>query len=411
MNTYVNKPPGWKTRPIIAVLVIVVTMLVLQSNAFAATAANATITNTAAVSWLDGDGLNPANANASVSVTVNLLQATPTLSAPADASTASGTALDYTYTIRTNANGQDTYTLTDSFVSSTGTYSSETTEIRDTAGGAGSIIGSVTLGATTAAAIANSGTAVITVPADGASDASINGIAAGDTLYIGTATYTVASITDNATGTSTITLTTNLAANVNVADLIAEQQTFYYRVTPVAIGSGTVTNTVTADDTVSAVATDTTVTTITLSAPSVTVTKYVRNVTTGTAGTGTPISYDSGGGANNYYPTGVTGKPGDVLEYVIQVANAGSGGGATAVIITDPVPAYTTYVASSMTLDGVALTDADADGDAGETDGTTVYIYAGDTVGNDGAAGVGNGTGGTLTSGTTTRGSFQVTIQ
>ena len=269
----------------------------------------------------------------------------------------------------------------------------------------------MTLGATTAAATASIGASAITVPADGTSDASINGVEAGDTLVIGGNTYTVSSITDNATGTSTINLGSNLTTNVSIADLIAERQTFYYRVTPSAIGSGTVTNTLTADDGVSTAATDDTITTITLTAPSVTVTKYVRNVTTGTAGGGTTISYDSGSGSNTYYSSGVTGKPGDVLEYVIQVANAGTGGGATDVVINDPVPAYTTYVASSMTLDSAALTDADNDADAGETDGTTVYIYAGSTPGNDGAAGVGNGTGGTLTAGSTTRGSFRVTIQ
>lgn len=55
--------------------------------------------------------------------------------------------------------------------------------------------------------------------------------------------------------------------------------------------------------------------------------------------------------------------PGTVLTYRVDVLNAGTGQ-ATDVVITDAVPAHTTYISGSMTVAGVAKTDA-ADGDSG----------------------------------------------
>lgn len=54
--------------------------------------------------------------------------------------------------------------------------------------------------------------------------------------------------------------------------------------------------------------------------------------------------------------------PGTVLTYTVIVTNNGTGQ-ADAVVVTDPVPANTTYQAGSITLDGAGRTDAgDADG-------------------------------------------------
>jgi len=65
--------------------------------------------------------------------------------------------------------------------------------------------------------------------------------------------------------------------------------------------------------------------------------KYVRNVTTSAAGTGTAYSYNS----INYYPAGVTAKPGDILEYILVSTNSGSGP-VSAAVVTDVLP--TSYV-------------------------------------------------------------------
>lgn len=61
--------------------------------------------------------------------------------------------------------------------------------------------------------------------------------------------------------------------------------------------------------------------------------------------------------------------PGAVLTYTITVDVTGSGT-AQGVVITDPFPVNTTYVASSLTLNSGALTDA-VDADAGDVNATT----------------------------------------
>lgn len=60
-------------------------------------------------------------------------------------------------------------------------------------------------------------------------------------------------------------------------------------------------------------------------------------------------------------------SPGTTVQYTMTVTNNG-GSAATGVVVNDPVPAGTTYVAGSMTYDGVAQTDA-ADTDSGSYNG------------------------------------------
>ncbi|MEU4687191.1 Ig-like domain-containing protein [Actinoplanes sp. NPDC023714] len=64
--------------------------------------------------------------------------------------------------------------------------------------------------------------------------------------------------------------------------------------------------------------------------------------------------------------------PGDEIEYRIAVRNDGRDI-ADGVTLTDPIPVWTTYVPSSLRIEGVPVTDA-ADGDGGETGaGTAVF--------------------------------------
>jgi uncharacterized repeat protein (TIGR01451 family) len=67
-----------------------------------------------------------------------------------------------------------------------------------------------------------------------------------------------------------------------------------------------------------------------------TLTKYVRNVSL-PSGSGVPYIYSG----VNYYPTGVTAKPGDILEYIL-VANNSASGAVSASVVTDILP--TSYV-------------------------------------------------------------------
>jgi len=68
-------------------------------------------------------------------------------------------------------------------------------------------------------------------------------------------------------------------------------------------------------------------------------------------------------------------SPGTTLTYNVVVTNIGAGV-ATNVVITDPIPTYTTYVAESILVNGVGKTD-DADGDGAQFTGTAVLIGSG----------------------------------
>lgn len=397
--------------------VLVMALFGVTQVAEANSAANTTIRNTVTVNYDDAAGTPLTAVTAYVDITVNLVEATPTLSAPADQSTDPATDAVYSYTITSNANGPDTYDLSEvSLVESAG-ISGSTSAFS---------VGSIDLGASTVATsgtITGAGTTAIAVPSDNANDGSVNGIAAGDTVVVNGQVFTVASVDDSNggnPGTSTITVNGNgTDTNIAVGDVIGEQGSFTLTVTPgtvTAAGNQTITVNIGAQDDgpTAAQATDETITTV--SVPTLTVKKYVANITAAVAGAGDTLTVDTGGGAGSttYYTTNVTGKPSDVLEYVIEINNAVGAGTATDVVISDPVSQFTSYVSSTMRLDPgtgtfAALNDDEAGGDGGETDGTTIYIYAG-SGGIDGLAGLNNGTGGSLAANLTTYGVFRVTI-
>jgi uncharacterized repeat protein (TIGR01451 family) len=67
--------------------------------------------------------------------------------------------------------------------------------------------------------------------------------------------------------------------------------------------------------------------------------------------------------------------PGAILTYTITSSIAGVGT-ATAVVITDPIPANATYVTNSLKLNSAALSDA-SDGDVGSVGGTPTTVSVG----------------------------------
>jgi uncharacterized repeat protein (TIGR01451 family) len=79
--------------------------------------------------------------------------------------------------------------------------------------------------------------------------------------------------------------------------------------------------------------------------------------------------------------------PGAVIQYTIVVTNTGTAS-ATAVALSDNIPANTTYVPASMTLNAAALTDiVDAPTpDAGAFTGTAVNVNAGTVASGGGTA-------------------------
>lgn len=125
--------------------------------------------------------------------------------------------------------------------------------------------------------------------------------------------------------------------------------------------------------------------------------KYVRNVDT--------PAKNAGGGVTiygqEYFTSGVTGNPGEELEYLVVITNPDSVD-AKNVVFTDTMPNFTTYTTSSLvvdadgdgTFDAPIAADTETDAAAGGVigvSGSTITVYAGVGGSEDGA-----GTGGTL---------------
>lgn len=76
---------------------------------------------------------------------------------------------------------------------------------------------------------------------------------------------------------------------------------------------------------------------------------------------------------------GTSTVPGSIVTYTI-VANVTGSGSVSNLVVTDAIPAGTTYVAGSLALDGASLTDVAGD-DAGEADATGISVDLGTLAG------------------------------
>ena len=347
-------------------------------------AANTQIINQAQLSY--NDGVSTRTATASVTVTVGLVAAAPNIAPGPPQSTSytgAGTILSDSYTVTAGANGPDTYNLTAAMTGSTNTSGATATSTAPT----------VALGATVTT-IGSSST-VIVVPADGnlpGEMPGVNGIQVGDTLVINGDTRTVAAISDNASGTSTITLNAALTgAAPGVGVLVAEQKVVTATVTAGTIATTGTDVTVSANMTATSVSSGGATTTSasvlnTYTSGVATLTKYVRNISV-PSGSGVPYIYSG----INYYPNGVTAKPGETLEYIL-VANNSGAGAVSASVVTDVLPtgfvalkanAYgagkeVTYVSDTNVVTTLsAALDADTANYVGPT--LTVYVGTGAT--------------------------------
>jgi hypothetical protein len=308
-------------------------------SAWANVAANTQIINTATLTYNDGTGTKTVN-SLPVVVTVTLIPGTPTVAKVSDQSTSytgPNTPLTNTFTITaSNTNGPDTYLLTPAIIGTPSNTSVASVALTSPAS-------PVLLGATVT--LAGCTTTVLNVPADGNNgDNAVNGIAKDDWVVVNGQLKQVASIVDNATLISTITLASALTVAPSAGILVGEQQTV-----TVTVNSGTIQNTgqnivITKQLTIAST-TDSTKTANTSANPTIdtytsglaTLTKYVRNVTTPAVGTGTVYPYSS----NNYYSSGITAKPGETLEYILVATNTGNAQ-VSAAAITDTLPI--TYV-------------------------------------------------------------------
>jgi hypothetical protein len=396
---------------------LAIALLAASGASNAAAPANSTITNTASLTYT---GLG-APLTASVEVGIGLVVTQPSiLPLPGDNTVAENASSSFAYTITAAANGPDQYNLgrADAVVTLDGPDVSGFTQT--------GAITSVTLGATALAVATAGAVTTITVPSDGTIDGNVNGISPGDTVVIGGSVFTVAagaaSVSEGPT-TTVITLTT--AVTAAQGEGVFEQQSFNLVIAdvntvtlPATSGTITTTVTITSNTTPGAFTlNDEVVTTVNANIPTVTFNKFVRNLTTGAAGTGAVMTVDLDGTDPtftdiDYYPTGATfagnvaAVPGDVLEYLI-VANATGAGSVTGASVTDAIPPFTAYNASSTRLNG-GVPVADVGADSALNSGLTINSFATATSTGSHAAGTLEGA---VAPGNNAFITFQVTVQ
>lgn len=341
-------------KSVLALLVAVPVLMSTQAS-FANTAANTAIVNRAVLTYNGG-----LTAESSVIVKVDLVPAQPNVTISSGVGVYQGVdtpLITNTVTITSSANGPATYTVAPTVTASTNSTDPSVT------GGL-----SPTLGATVTAGTGGTTFIVVPAPIDAttAADSEVNGIAVNDVIV-----FTVNGNTYTPTVTSTLynpasnTFQINWsnaqavpAANVLGAGVqVGERQQVNLSVLPGSINTlgAELTVTVSADVTAANFPTASVISPAnkwTSTPPTITFQKYSRNVTTPVAGTGVshsaPIEGNSGAGAQPYYTGGVTGKPGDVIEYVIEAANSGTSTfDLTSCAISDSVP--TNYVTDLLT--------------------------------------------------------------
>ena len=368
------------TNIVLGVLALVV-FLAGATSASAATSANATIHNVVGVEWLSGTTVY--HQAASADVTVATVASLPTIfQNPANRTVANLTAVDYHTVITSNANGPDTYnfahqaeTLVNIGAGTAYTYPVTSQQLWG-----GIIVGSNATGNT----IYLPGGSIIT-----GSPGTANSVDPGMYLVINGNLYTVNAVVSvgnaaaGATAGATPTpLTAEVLAQVTLTPVATPQWGFGAGVALSGTFTGTgapsgligvqvgqavdvdnfsfttanptnpaLTATYTSPFTVTTAAgnlagallttpTFNFVTTVQMA--TLTINKYFRVITGGSAGTPTATVDVTSPASIATTFTGGSPKPGEYVEYCIVVHNTGLGD-ATTNVIKDPLPPYTTY--------------------------------------------------------------------
>lgn len=364
-----------KFTKILATLGVMLGLVFAGSSAYATTPANALLKNTASLTYTGA--ASPITAD--VTVTVSLVRAAAVIngSAPADTTVTENQQYTQTYKIIAQANGPDTYEATANGSPTNVTGSSAPT-VTVTTGGDGSVpAAGFKLGASALAVAEPGGETVIRVPDDatpggtGADAGEVNGLKVGDKVVFdgSTTEYTIATITyPGGTDLAEITLTGGTVPTLPVGTGIYEVGEITTTVTNVGTSSGTPSNinvTLEVEPTATP-GTNTFTDSVTVTVAKLTFKKLVRNVTQDTA-PGAPADCEanpgfSGGeaittGGQKYCSQGVTGQPGQILEYLIRVTNSGATD-ITGAVLSDVLDEFTTYVADSTAMNTTDVDDA-----------------------------------------------------
>ena len=376
-------------------LLFVAAFLVTAPGVQANTGAGATILNTVAVTYYDAGGVQVYNANATTSTTVNLVKAGLTYSGrptsgskgssaamPSGQTIDSGATATYLIALTANANGGDTYNLSDT-VGALTNMTSDTVTYSTVRNDGSTVIASspatVALGASvvqdnTATTISIPGNsnlaAIITLNSAGykvlvvqGTDYIVTGITGGtapsnthvgNTYYnnLGTATaetLAVITLAANPSGSNTTPALTAHDATLKGA-VVAEQILVLVSVTG-TVGStagtnGTVPFYLTTSSSGGGNSGNSTTITTTFRASNLNVEKNVRNCG------------PSGSSCGTFAAT-ATGNPGDILEYQVLIDNMGASS-AKVVSAADAVPTYTTLMCYTGSYLGTAAACAAA---------------------------------------------------
>ena len=391
---------------VVTAAVCIFTFNTTAMAALEGSAGNTIIRNTVTVNYEDGGGTAQTPISATIDVTVNTIDVAPTVvSFSPSPGTTDGTGSTETYdvVIRTNSNGPAVITLAATDGSATN-ITLDTANPPSLASG-----GTLFLGATVVDPTDSNGTSTIAdgtnitleVPNDGglpsdtaatggsSGDGVINGLTAGDTVYLhdgtdyfGPFTIPASGVSDPATGSGTtaqpgsLTLTNDSGSDISITIapgwMILEAKTDTMTVTQGVVAvpttaaswNTTVTATMNGNDGSGTVTTNATGAVLTVS-------KYVRNVTDPN-GSGTAQTISVSGSSYTFFESGVSGDPGDTLEYALVIEN-GSLGATQDVIATDPVPTYTTLSTFTGGYGGSSGTGSGSDVFAVVDDGNDSY--------------------------------------
>ena len=401
-----------KRRALLASLVLSAAAVIAAPQAEANSGAGGTIINTITVNYKDASGTTSYSASASASVTINQVKAGLTYSGaptsankgitaafPTSATTTSGAIQSYVIALTANANGGDSYNLSEATGSLTNMASQSVTwNTVKTDGTTAFGAANPTILALGASVIQANSANTISIPGGSTLASAIQLNSAGNKVIVvngidylvslmtpgvkplnsnggGTFQTTVGTVTPEVLDVITLVANPNGAivapafgVNALIGSQAGEQVLVKVNVTGVVGASvgvaGVVPFTLTTTDGAGGHSLVATTITTTFNASNLQIRKTVRNCGQATA-VGT-----CGAGA---YAGTATGNPGDILEYKVEVQNAGASS-ASVVSASDAVPVYTTLLpfATSTYGDGGTLgTGLATDFFASVTDGST----------------------------------------
>lgn len=346
-------------------LSLLTSIVVLSFGALTAearTPAETRLTNTATLTHSGGVVTD------TVSVVVELVTAAVVVDTfPTGQSVGEGAALSVTYRVHSNANGDDQY-----FITAT---PGDQVHILGGVGGTYAGVPSISLGASAVLTVVDATT--FTIPGNdnfdtvgGAPNDIVNGLAAGDDVFIEGMLYRIASILETATS-ATIVLEPNDIEDTPAAtdisgltfgDGVYESQEFDIFTADVGdIDTGFLAGNYNVDTQITN-GSEPIISSFNVALVKTKIDKYVRCLTLCSETGAAVISYDgtttegaagAGGGLNDFYDDGTRPQPNGTVEYLVRLENTGTSP-LTSARLADTLPDFSLYAEDTLLMNGVA---------------------------------------------------------